>query len=453
MSIEERLAGLSPQQREQLAQMLEARKDVTELVAGRVQPDRKLGLTPGQQRIWAVQDRHPGLPVDVVCQVVRIPGGDPTVVLQKLTAFCDRHPVFRLAFDRDDREVYQQVRSIPRVELSIGAPLTSRQEACDRAVALARETTDPVGGVLMRARVCPGPSEVWCLVSVHNLVFDAWSFQLLLEGLAGEEPPSAASFQDFADWQCAWASSDPGAEATEYWQKTMREAPAPLPCDFARETDASHEGARYVVNLSQDVTAAFARLAMQESCSVFAVWAAVIQELAAEHGGSDDVVIGMFTSNREQPASQGIVGYLLNVIPLRVRAAGTFRERVHAAWASVRGSQRYGSYPGELIADQWGRVSEHAHRLFEWVLVYEDITASESVGEWSTYDVVDVPKGIARYELTITVNPLADGVEVGLEYDTSRYRKETVAGLGQRLQQICERACADPELTLEPGGN
>lgn len=440
--IDQRLQALSPAQRSQLEALVIARRDVTRLTAGRVPVDRLLPLTAGQERLWAVQQQFPGKPLDVVSQTVHLPDTEPRRVLERLDDFCTQHEAFRLRFEQTPHGVRQVVNGQPRVDLSFGEPVGSEAEAAAAAAVLAAATTDVMDGPLLRAQVSPGPDgSAWCMVAVHNLVFDAWSFQLLREALDGQEAPKSATFLDFADWQAAWVDHEDGTRAAEHWRQVMQSPPMPLPCDTGRGEEATRDGARLLIDIPQVTTDCMTALAQRESCSVFAVWATAVHAVAAQYGGTDDVLIGIFTSNREQPASQGTVGYLLNVVPLRLKLGGTVRERVQGAWASIRSAQRHGAFPGELVAARWTRGISHAHPLFDWVLVHEDLAADTSSG-WNRQAVADVPRSTARYDLTITVDSRPDGAHLWLEYDTSRYHAQTIADLGALLVTACERLAA-----------
>jgi hypothetical protein len=444
-TLEDRLAALTPEQRRRMEQFVRARQDVTQLEPGRVPPGKAAPLTPGQARLWRVQQAHPGRPIDVVCQTVHLRDVDPATVLSRLAAFSARHVIFAIRFDEVGDEIHQRVGGAPRVDLAAGTAIESASEAAHQARALAAGTTDVTSGALLRVRACPdNTGGVWCLIATHNLVFDAWSFQLLLEELAGQQSTEAATFLDFADWQAAWTASDSADSAAEYWREIMRQPPRPMPSDLAREREPSRDGARHVIDVPPRVSDRFAALAREESCSVFSVWAVAVHASAARYGQDDDVVIGTFNANREQTASHGTIGYLLNVVPLRLRLRleDSVSERVQAAWAAVRSTQRFAAYPGELIAQQWGRDVQHAHPLFDWVLVLEDVASTDTAKPWSAYELADVARGTARYDLTITVAPWPNGTEIWLEYDTSRYQAQTIVALGESIQVECERMCA-----------
>ncbi|MCQ4122368.1 condensation domain-containing protein [Rhodococcus tibetensis] len=437
--IDQRLRALTPAQRSRLEALVAVRRDVTRLTPGRVPVDRPLPLTAGQERLWTVQQQFPGKPIDVVSQTVHLPDTEPLEALKRLEDFCTRHEAFRLRFERTPQGVRQVVNGQPRVALSVGEPVSSEAEAASAVIVLAAATTDLDDGPLLRAQVSPGPDgSSWCLVAVHNIVFDAWSFQLLREALDGQNTPESATFPDFADWQRAWIDHENGTHAAERWREIVQSPPMPLPCDAGRSQEATRDGARLVVDIPQVTTDCMTSLAQRASCSVFSVWATAVHAVAARYGGTDDVLIGIFTSNREQPASQGTVGYLLNVVPLRLQLGGTVRERVQGAWAAIRSAQRFGAYPGEIVAERWTRGIAHAHPLFDWVLVHEEMAAATSAG-WSHQVVADIPRATARYDLTITVDSGPNGAQLWLEYDTSRYHAETIADLGGRLAAECER--------------
>ncbi|QMU71301.1 condensation domain-containing protein [Streptacidiphilus sp. P02-A3a] len=446
-----RLAALSP---EQLARL---RARTSEL------NDRQ--LTPGQQRLWEVQRAAPGRPVDVVCQAVRLTGAgvDLDRLAARLREFVQAQEALRTTFETTG----DVVRPVAHPRL----PPLLRRERCSgeaqahsRARELAEEPFDLAGGPLLRVVLAEGasPEECWLLVAVHNLVFDAWSFELLLDWLAApaaDDAPAADSapaadraparpFGAFAREQRAWCAGPAGRAAAAYWGAELAAAPAPLPTDRPRRAATGRPGRRLEFSQSAATARGIAEAARSEAATPYAGWLAVLWATLAEFGGTEDTVLGTFTANRDTPEAGEVVGYLLNVLPLRLRdpGDGTHRSRVRAVRAATRAGQRHLGYPGELIARDAGRGLPGAHPLFDAVLVFDNLGQQERRIQGARVATADVDKGTARYDLTFAVHPGADGADCWLEYDTDRYDESTARRLVRRFSAFAERAAT-------PGGS
>ncbi|MFJ4498653.1 condensation domain-containing protein [Streptomyces sp. NPDC088864] len=434
-----RLAALTPEQRARLRAALPgARPDTGE-------------LTPGQLRLWQVHHQVDGRPVDVVCQAVRLTGApvDLDLLAERVRGFTTAHEALRTTFATSADGT---VRRVVHPELP---PRVTRVRCADEAEAhavalrLAAEPFDLAGGPLLRVALAegPAPDRAWVLVAVHNLVFDAWSFELLLDELARETGPAAAPrpFGAFVRDQADWLRGPEGRAGAAYWAAETAGAPAPLPTDRPRAEPARRDGARIAFTLPASVADAVAASAQREAATAYAGWLAVAWAALAEFGGTEDVLLGTFTTGRNRQGTDTVVGYLLNVLPVRLRDAGTgtHRDRVRAARTAIRAGLRHASYPGELI-DADRRVPG-THPLFDAVFVFDNLGADERRVQGARVTTADLDKGTARFDLTLAVYPGPDGVAGWLEFDTALYDEATVRRLAERFTALAHIAAQEAE--------
>ena len=417
-----RLAALTPRQRELLREkVLRARW-----------PRR---LTPGQRRLWQTHHALDGSPVDVVCQAVHLTGGriDLAALAELITEFAGRHEALRTTFAEQDGEIVPIVHDAlpPRVTL-LGR--TTAEEAHALAKELAHEPFDLAHGPLLRVVLAEGAGEqdAWLLVVVHNVVFDAWSFELLLDALDRRPGHAATPFSDFARTQQEWVAGAEGQAAATYWAAEVRDAPPPLPTDRPRTGATRRSGARVEFTLPPAVAEGIATVARREAATAYAGWLAVAWQALERFGGSQDVLLGTFTAGRDLPGTDTTVGYLLNVAPTRLRDAGdgSFPARVRAASAVSRAGLRHIAYPGELIDTL----------PFDAVFVFDSLGEAPRTIQGALVSTEDLDKGTARYDLTLAVYPRTDGVSGWLEYDTERYDEATARRLAELFTAVAEEA-------------
>ncbi|QKV91487.1 hypothetical protein HUT19_06765 [Streptomyces sp. NA02950] len=429
-----RLAALTPEQRARLRDRVRQER----------RPRQRV-LTPGQRRLWEAHHTTGGRPVDVVCQAVRLTGArvDLDLLAERIEGFVRRHEALRTTFE----ETADGVRPVVHAELPPRLLRTSCPDA-EEAYALARELAheafDLAAGPLLRVVLAEGPSgdEAWLLVVVHNLVFDAWSFELLLDELGrapGTAEPEAVPFSRFAEEQAAWSASEAGRAAAAYWAAEVADPPAPLPTDRPRGGATRRDGGRVEFSLPAAVAKGITAAAQQEAATAYAGWLAVAWAAFEEFGGSSDVLLGTFTAGRDRPGAEATVGYLLNVLPVRLRDPGDGgpAARIRAARAVSRAGLRHAVCPGELI-DAPRRVPG-THPLLDAVFVFDNLGEGTRTVQGAEVTTADLDKGVARYDLTLAVHPGADGVSGWLEYDTGLYDEATARGLAERFVAAAER--------------
>ncbi|MEU8827798.1 condensation domain-containing protein [Streptomyces sp. NPDC048636] len=427
-----RLAALTPEQRARLRDRVR-------------QERRPRVLTPGQRRLWETHRATGGRPVDVVCQAVRLTGARVGLdaLAERIGGFVRRHEALRTTFEETDGGVRPVVHEeLPPRLLHTSCPDAEAAYALARK--LAHEPFDLAAGPLLRVALAEGASgdEAWLLVVVHNLVFDAWSFEMLLDELGrapGDPEPEAVPFSRFAEEQTAWVASEAGRAAAAYWAAEVSDPPAPLPTDRPRDGATGRDGGRVAFALSAAVAKGIAAAAQREAATAYAGWLAVAWAAFEEFGGSSDVLLGTFTAGRDRPGAEAAVGYLLNVLPVRLRDLGDGgpAARIRAARAVSRAGLRHAAYPGELI-DAPRRVPG-THPLLDAVFVFDNLGESARTVRGAEVSTADLDKGVARYDLTLAVYPGPDGVSGWLEYDTALYDEATARGLAERFTAAAER--------------
>lgn len=358
---------------------------------------------------------------------------------RRILGFVRPHEALRTTFGDGARPV-MHASLPPRLTR---ARCGSEQEAHELARALAEEPFDLANGPLLRVTLAEGAAadESWLLVVVPNLVFDAWSFELLLDELArepGTEPPDPVPFRRFAHEQRSWVESAPGRAAAAYWAGEVADAPPPLPTDRPRKQDTSRPGRHVEFSLPPEVARGITAAAQREAATSYTGWLAVAWAALAEFSGSGDVLLGTFTAGRDRPSSAAVVGYVLNVLPVRLRAPGdaTHRTRIRAARDATRAGLGHAAFPGELIGT--GQRVPGTHPLLDAVFVFDNLGESSRTVQGARVDTTDVDKGTARFDLTLAVYPGPDGVDGWFEYDTDLYDEATVRRLAERFRALAE---------------
>ncbi|MFF0746736.1 condensation domain-containing protein [Streptomyces sp. NPDC004111] len=439
-----RIAALTPGQRARL-------RDRVRRQVRHVQSQ----LTSGQLRLWQTQQRLPGRAVDVVCQAVHLTGGpaDLDLLAGRVRGFADRHEALRTTFEVHGSGIRPVVHEHlpPRLART---RVTGADEAHRLALELAAEPFDLTAGPLLRVTLAEGPTpdESWLLVVVHNLVFDAWSFELLLDELARPEntaPAAAPAFSGFAREQGEWLEGPAGRKAAAYWAGEVADAPPPLPTDRPRPAQGTgRRGGRVEFAVSRAVTEAIAAAAQREAATAYTGWLAVAWAALAEFGGRQDVLLGTFTAGRDRPGTSETVGYLLNVLPVRLREAGdgSHRARTRAARTATRAALKHAAHPGELIAADAERPRvPGTHPLLDAVFVFDNLGEGGREIQGARADTRDLDKGTTRFDLTLAVYPGPDGTRGWLEYDEELYDAATARRLTERFTALAETSAGAPD--------
>ncbi|HEX9062380.1 MAG TPA: condensation domain-containing protein, partial [Clostridia bacterium] len=178
-----------------------------------------LPLSFAQQRLWFLNRLNEGSTQYNLYSGIYLRGYiNYDLLIKSFNKIIERHEILRTSFEEEDGQPVQAVRE----RLSIGLPLVSLMDIPDderekTVIRLAREEVrkpfvlkDPplIRGKLFRT----GENEHILVLSAHHIIFDGWSFKILLNELVScyqaytentepESPDLKIQYFDFAFWQ------------------------------------------------------------------------------------------------------------------------------------------------------------------------------------------------------------------------------------------------------------
>src|SRR5690348_4591243 len=137
-------------------------------------------------------------------------------------------------------------------------------------------------------------------------------------------PALEIQYPDYAAWQRQWLSGERLTTQAAYWRNALADAPSSLelPTDRPRPAEQSFDGAALEVMLDAELTRGLKQLSQAHGTTLFmtvlAAWAAVLGRLT----GQDDVVIGVPSANRNRRELEGLIGFFVNTLALRIDLSG-----------------------------------------------------------------------------------------------------------------------------------
>ncbi|KQZ59169.1 MULTISPECIES: non-ribosomal peptide synthetase [unclassified Lysobacter] len=470
----ERLARLTPQQRELLRRRLATRDAQAPAEAGivrRSRPGEALPLSPAQQRIWFFERLQPGTGAYHVYGHYSVRGALDAAALER--AFADvvqRHDALRTSFGEIEGQPRQTVAervefALPVIDLR-GLDLVAREaearryadEETERAFDLARAP-------LLRATLLRlDDEEHLLLVVMHHIVSDAWSCGILfdevarcyearLDGVEPNLPELRLQFGDAVLWQREPAQEQRALAQLDYWKRALDGVGGllDLPTDRPRSPSPTGRGARHHLRIPLSVAAGLADLARREHATLFMALLAVFQTLLARHSGQDDIVIGTPVANRGDDGAAPMIGLFVNTLALRGDLSGdpSFRTLLARTRAHCLDAFEHAQAPLERVIDQLQleRVPGRTP-LFQSMFVLQNATVAPLALRGVTLEWREPDVHTSRFELTLSLGASEAGLDGVLDYDSDLFDASTIARLADQYGVLLHRVLADPDLPL-----
>ncbi len=326
----------------------------------------------GQSRLWFLDQWDPDSHAYNVPVATRLTGPlDLDVLERSLGAVVARHESLRTRFALHDGQPMQVVESAVEVPVRrldfTGLPPDQREAEGRRAIAEEAQHPFNLGeGPLVRAlAVRLRPDDHIVMVTLHHIVCDGWSLDVLLGELgisynalvAGRHPtlePLDIQYGDYSVWQRGWLEGAELERQLAYWRQQLAGVPVlQLHPDRVRPTVVTSRGAEHPIALPRGLTDRLIALGRNERATLFMTLLAAFQTLLMRYTGQEDLAVGSPIAGRNRVEIEPLIGFFVNTLALRTDLGGdpTFREllaagprghagRVHPPGHSVREARR-----------------------------------------------------------------------------------------------------------------
>ncbi|MBR0960067.1 amino acid adenylation domain-containing protein [Bradyrhizobium japonicum] len=433
--------------------------------------DGSLEMSFAQQRLWLLAQLDGANSRYHIRGALRLSGElDVEALRRSIDRLFARHEALRSVFRMVDEQ--PRVVLLPadeRVPL-LEQDLRGRDDREQELARLCREEAatpfDLATGPLIRGRLIrTAEREYLFLLTQHHIVSDGWSIGVLTRELgalyqafaAGKDdslPPLAIQYPDYAAWQRQWLSGERLQRQVDYWRQALADAPAvlELPTDRPRAPVRSLAGASLPIKIDAELASGIRRLSQSHRASVFmtvlAAWAAVLSRLS----GQTDIVIGTPTANRNRPEIEGLIGFFVNMLAVRVdlSAEPSVAELLRRVRAAALAAQDHQDLPFERVVEimQPLRGQEHTP-LFQVVFAWQSNEAGTLELPGLKAEAADIPLQQVRFDLELGLGEMDGRIVGSLNYATALFDEATIRRHRDYLLSLLRAMVADPEQVVD----
>ncbi|HKV10346.1 MAG TPA: amino acid adenylation domain-containing protein, partial [Thermoanaerobaculia bacterium] len=440
-------------------------------------PVPRLGDLPvsfGQQRLWFLAQLEPESPLYNVPGALRLTGslscGALAAGFERIVA---RHESLRTTFHLAGEQLVQRIAApgpwpLPQVDLGALPEDRRRSEAGRLAAGEARHVFDLARGPLLRTTLLRlAEDEHALLLVLHHAVSDGWSVGVLIreltalypalaEGLPSPLPPLSIQYPDFAVWQRSWLAGEVLEGELAFWRERLAGAPTvlELPTDRPRPPVATFRGAERERLLPAELGRAVRTLARREGATPFMVLLTAWGALLARGSGQPEVMVASAIANRNREEIEGLIGFFVNTLALRVRTpeSATFAEALAAVRETTLSAYAHQDLPFEKLISALDLPRElSVNPLCQVMLTYQNLppAAPRLPGlEIAPLSAGAVETGTAKFDLTLFVREAEGGLGTSLEFNADLFDTPTAERLLSRLEVLLAGAASHPEARI-----
>jgi amino acid adenylation domain-containing protein len=432
-------------------------------------------LSFAQQRLWFLDQLEPGNPFYNVPAAVRLEGALDIAALERsLNAIVRRHAVLRTTFAQqpDRRQPVQIIAPEHTADAALPIIDLGQLDATARAAEVQRlvgeEARRPFdlerGPLLRRALLRLSEREHVLLITVHHIVSDGWSTQVLVRELLAlysafaQHPPLASplaplpvQYADYARWQRAYLQGAALEQQLGYWRRQLADfTRLELPADRPRPAVQVFAGARESRPLPAALTASLRELSQREGVTLFMTLLAAFQTLLARTSGQDDIVVGSPIAGRTRPETEGLIGFFVNTLALRTDLGGnpSFREALRRVREVCLGAYAHQDLPFEKLVEELHPARDLSqHPFFDVLFNFLDSSQLTLESPGLTLRSIEVEPE-SKFAITLYVDERGSELGLRLVYQRALFSAERIAALLDQFQHLLEQIVAAPERPL-----
>ncbi|MFL5342459.1 MAG: condensation domain-containing protein, partial [Gemmataceae bacterium] len=429
---------------------------------------KEWALSVNQRAMAFLQRLEPDSAGYVIPLALRIPGSlDDSALRRALQRLLDRHAALRVAIHTEVDPAVQDPAAHPEVDLAVTdasnwGPEILRSRLLDESHHAFDLTRDP----LVRVRVFRDTTGDTLLLTIHHIVSDHRSLQILMADLAAlysaevssapdALPELAHDYGDYVRWQAELLAGPEAERLWNFWSDQLSdELPVlQLPTDRARPPVRSSRGSSLELPLDADLAGKLQERAHAEGVTLFNLTLAALQTLLHRYSGQDDILVGVPVAARGRPEFESLVGYFVNMVPLRTNLTGDppFRELLSQVRATVVQALQHQDFPFPLMVERLRTARDPGRNpLFQVAFALQRDNSPEQLPRLGdmVLEPVDIERRVANFDLDWTIHDDGRELRCAVQYSTDLFDAETVARLVGHFFMMLQSVAEDPSRRL-----
>jgi len=446
----------------------------------RVERDRPLPLSFGQQRFWFLDQLEQGSSFANVPLRWRLRGSLELGVLESaLTEIVSRHEVLRTRYvveGGDPVQVIDAPRPVPVSVHDLSSVAEGDREARARAVAgeEVNRAFDLEHGPIFRASLVKlSEQDHVLIVSTHHIATDGWSqgvlrhelsvlYEAYLSGAPSPLPPLPLQYADYAVWQRGSLAGEALERQLAYWREHLRDAPVSiaLPTDKPRPAVQTYRGASRAAVLPAELIERLKSLSLDEGATLYMTLLSAFFALLSRYSGQQDIVVGSAIAGRTQRDTEKLIGLFVNSLALRTDLSGepTFHDLVQRVRAATVGAYSHQDVPFERLVEELNPVRDSSRSpLYQVMLILQNLPPQQTQMPGLELTGFGTANETSQMDLLLNLVEHPGGMSATLVYNTDLYEAGTASRMLEHYQCLLESVAANPsvavaELSLLPAG-
>jgi amino acid adenylation domain-containing protein len=424
-------------------------------------------LSPGQKRLWFVENFEPGsraynMPFDY-----SIKGELDAVILEKsIDILIERHESLRTVIQTLGSDPVQKVLEHHPFRLKVeNLEHLSEEDKIHQINMYSDENElhifDLETGPLFICKLLKiTPAEWVLLINMHHSITDGWSIKILVEelgliytALKQQKPVTLPvlpiTYADFAFWQNEWLKGDECRKQLDFWVREMKGAPEllQLPMDFQRPQLQTYDGDEIQFTIGFEMTRQLQSFSQKNNGSLFVTLLSIFNTLISRYASQEEFVIGIPIAGRIYEEQESLVGMVINNFPLRITPLENmmFPEMYEMCmkkfyWAYDNQMLPIDRIVEELKVTRTTNISPLFQVMFNLLGMFDE----KILLSGSTMEMIDKRRHIAQFDLSLHIYETKNTLNCVLEYNTNLFKRSRIERMAGHFLELVKNLMKEP---------
>jgi hypothetical protein len=304
------------------------------------------------------------------------------------------------------------------------------------------------------------------LFTMHHIVADAWSMNLLIGEVAAlyesfsllrpsPLPELAIQYADYAVWQRQWLQGEVLEQQLQYWKHQLsgKLSHLDLPTDRPRPPVPSYLGESVEILLPPGLSRSIAELSRREGVTLFMTLLAAFKTLLYRYTNQEDIIVGSAIAGRNRAATEPLIGFFINMLVMRSEVKGHlgFRQLLAQVRETALGAYAHQDVPFEKLVEELRVERSGDNPIFQVAFGLQNTPRQQTFK--SEVDLVLAPFPIeyetVRYDVTLWMAEAPGGLGAAWKFRSDLFDASTIRRMHGHFETLLADIVARPDAPLD----
>lgn len=428
-------------------------------------------LTLQQKQLWFLWKMYPQSPFYTLQGELTITGTiNPQAFLEALRFIMKENDLLRANIKEMDGNPYLKVNEISDIQLEIQDISNENEEKKQQIIQeyaknQVSHVFDLANDSLLRYKMfCISENKSILLMTTHEIVFDAWSLSTFireLNSVYGDimHKKTAAlqgnkmQFRTYTLWEEKNITRENLSKEKAYWKDKLSDCDSYLNLPRVKSgMDEDHQGGTKVKLLSKELSDHLRGISRETGATLFMTILAAFNILLSKYTGQNDIVIGTPHVNRNNPGTENIYGFFLNMLPIRTKLDKkmTFHDVLNVVKESAYGAIENSAYPFMWICEDLRKTEQFSNSpLFQVMFnMYSEKYEGGKLNDEFAINFREIETGYTKYDMSLYAQENGEQIYLQLSYLKNMFSDVMMERMIDNFQVLLNCLTTNPQCPI-----